>query len=400
MAIWDVLGRILGERIGIVNLYLYTKSRNPFVIVVYCQRRDRPSRNKKSTILSLILIGVFILLLPCTGLAATGDEYNDGTYVYTELSDGTLSVKGLVPTISCPSSIVIPSSCNGKAVTEIAKLAFYYGSNDNIEMHDIIHITIPASVKIIRKQAFSSCQGIESLTFAANSQLETIEDAAFQSSSLTSVTIPASVKNLSGFYYDVYLSTVIIEENSQLETIGRGAFYNCQTLTSFEIPAGVQTIGYNAFCKCAHLASVTFEGNNQLTSIGSLAFSTTALTTITLPKSVTVLDNSVFYNSTLKKIYLYNLDTTIGTNVFKDTPLIASDAPAVYGIYGYDDSVLETYAADNGIHFHPTYIVSYNSNGGTAVNSADVEPGNSTTAPTAPTKDGFRLEGWYKDSRR
>ncbi len=354
-------------------------------------------RNKKSTIL-LILIGVFILLLPCTGLAATGDEYNDGTYVYTELSDGTLSVKGLVPTISCPSSIVIPSSCNGKAVTEIAEHAFYYGSNDNIEMHDIIHITIPASVIIIRKQAFSCCQDIESLTFAANSQLETIEDGAFQSSPLTSVTIPASVKNLSGFYYDVYLSTVIIEENSQLETIGSGAFYNCQALTSFEIPAGVQTIGYNAFCKCTHLASVTFEGNNQLTSIGSLAFSTTALTTITLPKSVTVLDNSVFYNSTLKKIYLYNLDTTIGTNVFKSTPLIESDAPAAYGIYGYDDSTLETYAADNGIHFHPTYIVSYNSNGGTAVNSADVEPGNSTPAPTAPTKEGFRLEGWYKDA--
>ena len=55
-------------------------------------------------------------------------------------------------------------------------------------------------------------------------------------SSLTSITIPASVTS-----------------------IGVSAFYSCDSLTSITIPASVTSIGDFAFYNCTRLADVTFE---------------------------------------------------------------------------------------------------------------------------------------------
>ena len=41
------------------------------------------------------------------------------------------------------------------------------------------------------------------------------------------------------------------------------------------------------------------------------------------------------------------------------------------------------------------YVVSYDSNGGTAVESETVEAGAKATEPTPPTKEGFTFDGWY-----
>ncbi|WP_168735955.1 InlB B-repeat-containing protein [Cohnella fermenti] len=44
-----------------------------------------------------------------------------------------------------------------------------------------------------------------------------------------------------------------------------------------------------------------------------------------------------------------------------------------------------------------SYTVSFNSNGGAAVNSQTVDPGNKATAPNVPTWKGYTFEGWYMD---
>lgn len=41
------------------------------------------------------------------------------------------------------------------------------------------------------------------------------------------------------------------------------------------------------------------------------------------------------------------------------------------------------------------YVVSYDSNGGTAVESETVEAGAKATEPTPPTKEGYTFDGWY-----
>jgi len=45
-----------------------------------------------------------------------------------------------------------------------------------------------------------------------------------------------------------------------------------------------------------------------------------------------------------------------------------------------------------------TYTVSFNTNGGSTVESQTVEKGSTPTIPTAPTRDGYTFTGWYLDS--
>ncbi len=46
----------------------------------------------------------------------------------------------------------------------------------------------------------------------------------------------------------------------------------------------------------------------------------------------------------------------------------------------------------------PTYIVTFETNGGDDVSSQMVNSGGKVTIPTTPTKTGYTFVGWYKDS--
>ena len=67
------------------------------------------------------------------------------------------------------------------------------------------------------------------------------------------ITIPESVKN-KGITYSV-------------TSIGDDAFWNCSGLTSITIPNSVTSIGGNAFYGCSGLTSITI--GNSVTSIGN-----------------------------------------------------------------------------------------------------------------------------------
>ena len=177
----------------------------------------------------------------------------------------------------------------------------------------LISIDIPANVETIGTAVFWGCSSLTTVTFEKGSQLKTIGGGssyygAFSDcTALTSIEIPASVETIgaSAFKGCSKLATVTFEKESQLKTIGggsysSGAFSDCTALTSIEIPASVETIEAAAFKGCSSLATVTFENGSQLKTIGGGssyygAFSyCTALTSIEIPASVETIEASAF----------------------------------------------------------------------------------------------------------
>ena len=80
--------------------------------------------------------------------------------------------------------------------------------------------------------------------------------AAFEGcSSLTAITIPASVIRISLFAFEncTSLRTVTIAEGIRLISIGDSAFKNCTSLETITIPATVTSIGEDAFSHCGLL---------------------------------------------------------------------------------------------------------------------------------------------------
>ena len=150
--------------------------------------------------------------------------------------------------------------------------------------------------------ALSDCYNITSVTFGENSQLTSIGDGAFNwCESLESITIPDSVTS-----------------------IGEGAFCCCAKLTSITIPDGVKSIGNHAFAGCSALESITIP--DSVLNIGDSAFAEcTALESITIPDSVLSIGYSAFEGCTaLKNITIPGSVLSIGDNAFKECTALES----------------------------------------------------------------------------
>ncbi len=166
-------------------------------------------------------------------------------------------------------------------------------------------------------------------------QVTAIADQAFMGcTSLTSITIPTSVITIGGeaFYACIGLTSVSI--SGSVTSIGDYAFTECIGLTSITIPQSVTSIGYVAFAGCNGLTSINVaSGNtvydsrdncnaiietatnrllvacintvipNTVTTIANFAYLGTAITSVTIPNSVTSIEGGTFMScSALKSV--------------------------------------------------------------------------------------------------
>ena len=167
----------------------------------------------------------------------------------------------------CVGTTVIDDS-----VTSIGNEAFRFNTS-------LTSITIPPSVGIIGSYAFAS-SGLTSVTIPGT--VTEIGDSAFrQTTSLESVTIQEGVTSLpaNAFYNSTSLAHVSLPDS--LVSIGAAAFYSA-AITSISIPNSVTTIGDYAFTANLELTSITigsgvtniggsaFEGNSAVTALSFL----------------------------------------------------------------------------------------------------------------------------------
>ena len=120
------------------------------------------------------------------------------------------------------------------------------------------------------------------------------EHAFWECEALTSIEIPNSVTSIGNYAFYGCKALTSIEIPNSVTTIGKGAFIRCEALTSIEIPNSVTSIGKSAFGGCKALTNI--EIPNSVTSIGNSAFGICeALTSINIPNSVTEIEDDAFW---------------------------------------------------------------------------------------------------------
>ena len=191
-------------------------------------------------------------------------------------------------TITFSKGSMLTKICGGKGFLSHGE-KYYYGAFANCTA--LTSIEIPANVEIIEEAAFKNCTALTTVTFENNSSLKTICGATYDYSyyggafsdciSLISIEIPASVETIEAAAFKGYLALakITFEKGINLKKIsggysenrntdgyfyGHGAFAKCTALTSIEIPASVEVIEPEAFWGCSALITVSFEHESQL----------------------------------------------------------------------------------------------------------------------------------------
>ncbi len=116
------------------------------------------------------------------------------------------------------------------------------------------------------------------------------------------------------YYCREKIKTVIVQNG--VTSIGDGAFFNSSNLTSVTLPDSIIDVGKLAFDSCISLPSIIIP--NSVVSIGASAFgSCTSLISITIPDSVTCIEDYAFYRSaSMTSIIISNSVISIGKNAF------------------------------------------------------------------------------------
>lgn len=225
--------------------------------------------------------------------------------VFSLNSDGrTYSVTGYG---SCTDKeVIIPKKySDGNAVTGIREKAFENCSS-------VTSITIPDTIKSIGNRAFYGCSGLTEIhipssvtaigtqIFYKASNLNTVYyDSTYSSSNNTFLNMPCITKVVIGAKY-----------------VPGKLLYNYVNVKEVILKSGVTSIEYSAFYGCTSLTNVKID--NGVKSIGSEAFyGCSILTSINIPDSVTSIGRFAFWGcSSLTSINIPDRVKSIGEYAF------------------------------------------------------------------------------------
>lgn len=156
---------------------------------------------------------------------------------------------------------------------------FISKNNEGFNCSESLEVIIPDSVTSIGCRVFQNCKGLKSIVFGAG--ITTIEEYAFEHSGLISVKIPDTVTY-----------------------IGQGAFDCCEDLSSIKLPSNLQEVPNKCCFACHKLKDIQFP--SKVTKICKSAFALIGATEISLPSSVSHLDDGAFFTNQSIVVNIYN----------------------------------------------------------------------------------------------
>jgi len=130
-------------------------------------------------------------------------------------------------------------------------------------------------------------------------------------------------------WYPLYVETVIIEDG--VTSIGDFAF-SCTACKSVTIPDSVESLGEYSFSSTPNLNEVVIP--KGVTTIGKSAFYNSSLTKIQLSDSVTSIGDKCFFESKLGSVTIPSSVESIGDFAFSETNIKSVTIPASVTIFG------------------------------------------------------------------
>lgn len=177
-----------------------------------------------------------------------------------------------------------------KHITEIESATFY-------NCFTLTSITIPKSITLIGREAFSYCDNLKDVYI---SDLSAWCKISFYGSNANPLCNRANL-HIKG----EIVSRLTIP--SDITHIGEHTFYNCKSLISVVIPNSVTSIGYAAFRGCSSLIDITIP--DSIIKIGKHSFDECInLTNITIPNSIISIGEYAFFGCrNLTSVYISDL---------------------------------------------------------------------------------------------
>ena len=168
-----------------------------------------------------------------------------------------------------------------------------------------------------------------------------IDEGAFASAQITSVTLPSHLRNVGkGAFVGARITSLTLPD--AFESMDDTAFWYMSKLERVDL-GGATMLPDSAFRYDKSLAEVNFRPDlNRLAEVGDYAFDTTALTSATLPDSVTSIGKGAFSNdTTLTSLHLGSGIATIGESAFVAANNLASlTVDPANTVYSVEDGAL------------------------------------------------------------
>lgn len=298
----------------------------------------------------------------------------------------------------------IPSEINGTPVTTIGNAAFRDSS--------VTSVTIPASVTEIGANAFAGCTNLTSVTYGGDWSNLTIQSG---NPAVEDAAKDAANEQLFDFEFILNNTAVVVisykgtaadvtipsrYKGKPVTVIDPVAFYNNSAVTSVTIPDSVTAIPDYAFGFCSQLTNISIP--NSVTFIGLSAFnSCTSLKSITLPSSLSTIQSYAFYNcGNLKTIRIPVSVTSIGNCAFDRCPnLMTVTYPGSKTQWDAISKGSNNDVLENKLVCNQLEAT-FTADGTTFAQPQTINRGEKFTKPAEPPKENHTFAGWYNGDEK